>query len=125
MRETVNVPYSFALLANYGPPNAAPVRIHRAAIALQDAVQDLVHWSNPPVGSEAARAVFYAYAESLEHQVKRLEVAARSQDPELVNHSLEGIRQTCNRCHRYFRPASKISPDVALDVYAFELGGPQ
>ena len=128
MRETVSVPYSFALIASHQPGRTT--RVHRAAIALQDAVADLVHWSNPPVRSESARAVFYAYAENLELHVARLEAAARSEDTALAAHSLENIRQTCNHCHRFFRPASKISADVALDRYAFDryafdMGGPR
>ena len=121
MRETVNIPYAIALLAIQRPGREA--RVHRAAIVLRDAVQDLVHWTDPPVGSKAARDVFFAYAHNLEHHVGRLELATRMQDAELTAYSLEGIRQTCNQCHRFFRPANKISADVALDRYALDLGG--
>ena len=121
MREMVNIPYSIALLANEKPGREA--RVNRAAIVLQDAAQDLVHWTDPPVGSTAARDVFYAYAQNLEHHVARLELATRTQDNALAANSLEGSRQTCYQCHRFFRPANKISADVALDRYALDLGG--
>jgi hypothetical protein len=121
MREGVSIPYSIAVLASHRPERRA--RVHRAALVLQDAVQDLVHWTDPPVRSDAARDVFFAYAHSLERHVTRLEVAARTHDAELAAHSLEAIRDACNHCHRFFRPANKISADVALDLFALELGG--
>jgi hypothetical protein len=121
MREMVNVPYSVALLAHHRPGREA--RVHRAALVLQDAVEDLAHWDNPPGGSDAARAVFFAYAHNLEHHVVQLQHASRAQDADLAARSLEGIRQTCNQCHRFFRPANKISADVALDLRELDKGG--
>jgi hypothetical protein len=123
MREMLNVPYSIAQLAVHRPGREA--RVRRAAIVLQNAVEDLVHWADPPGGSDAARAVFVTYAQSLEHHVERLELASRTLDSESTSRSLEGIRQTCNQCHRLFRPANKISADVALDLdlQVYERGG--
>jgi len=114
MREMVNTPYAFALLASHHPRRDA--RVHRAAVVLHDAVQDLVHWQDPPVTTDAGREVFFAYAHNLEYEVDRLEFAARTQDAALAAHSLQGIRQTCNHCHRFFRPANRISADVALVI---------
>ncbi len=110
MREEVNVPFAFMMLetsARRGP------RVHKAAVILGEAARDLVHWSDPPVTGEA-REVFYAYAENLEYHVERLEQT-------FTLDTVEQIRQTCNHCHRFFRPASAISQDVAYD--GFDLGG--
>ena len=120
MREEVNVPFSFMLIET-ATEQRVP-RVHRAATVLREAAHDLVRWSDPPGASDEARAVFHAYAENLEFHVARLE-------DESANHedsadSVEQIRQTCNHCHRFFRPANFLSPDVAYDWYALELGGP-
>lgn len=120
MREQVSVPFSFAMLETAKSPHGH--RVYRAATVLHDAAHDLVQWSDPPAASEEGREVFYAYAHNLEHQVGRLEVAAADRDAELAADSLEGIRQTCNSCHHYFRPASRISPDVAYDQYVLDRG---
>jgi cytochrome c556 len=114
MREMINVPYSIAQLSVHQRKHEA--RVSRAATLMQTAVEDLVHWADPPGASDAARAVFVTYAQMLEHHVERLEVAARARDGEETAHSLEDIRQTCNQCHRLFRPANKISSDVAIDL---------
>ncbi|MBX3160474.1 MAG: cytochrome c [Deltaproteobacteria bacterium] len=113
MREMVNVPYSIAQLAVHRPGREA--RVRRAALVLHHAVGDLLQWADPPGGSAAARDVFLAYAQNLEENVRRLELATRTRDAELVGQSLEGIRRTCNQCHRFFRPANKLSADVAID----------
>ena len=120
MREEVSVPFSFAMLATAGTHGR---RIHKAATVLREAARDLAHWSDPPAVSEQGRHVFYAYAQNLERHVARLELAAANRELELAADSLEQIRQTCNGCHHFFRPASRISPDVAYDRYALELGG--
>lgn len=113
MREMVGIPYAFAVLASDRPGRES--RIRHAAVALHEAVHDLVHWTDPPVESDAARGVFVAYATSLEQQVEEL---AATRDTTQAAQSLEGIRRTCNHCHRYFRPASRTSPDVAIDLFA-------
>jgi hypothetical protein len=119
MRETVNVPFSFALMEH-----DQPRRVHTAAIALQEAAQGLVHWTNPPTGDGVeARDVFYAYARDLEHHVGLLEIAARDRDTEDTTYHLRGIRQTCNSCHKFFRPANAISHDVAFDHVTIDFGG--
>jgi hypothetical protein len=123
MREMVNVPYSIAQLAVQRPGREG--RVRRAALVLHDAVADLVHWADPPGGSDAARDVFHAYARNLEHHVGLLEFASRTQDSALAAQSLEAVRQTCNQCHRFFRPANKISADVAIELYPFDQGGMQ
>jgi len=120
MREVVSVPYSFAVLEQDG--RRRPVRFERAAIVLQDAARDLVHWEDPPVESESAREVFYTYARSLEQQVGSLQSAARAHHLAEATVRLEKIRQTCNSCHRFFRPASVISKDVLYDRMAFLAG---
>jgi hypothetical protein len=120
MREMVNVPYSIVLLANH-----QPARLHRAANVLQDAVEDLAHWEAPPGRTAAANDVFFAYAQSLEHHVGLLQLASRTRDAEMTARSLESIRQTCNQCHRFFRPARKISADVALAQTVSDEGGTQ
>lgn len=119
MREAVNVPFAFVLLETASTPRGP--RIHKAASILREAAHDLVHWADPPVMSNEGREVFYAYAENLEYHVTRLEDAAAHDV--LTLDALEQIRQTCNHCHRFFRPASVISPDVAYDWYALEPGG--
>ena len=121
MRESVNVPFSFVMIETATARRER--RVHRAASMLHDAARDLVDWSDPPVESDEGRAVFYAYAEHLEYNVGRLEHAAARREVELAVESVEDIRQTCNDCHRFFRPASAISPDVAYDWDALELGG--
>lgn len=115
MREMLNVPYSIAQLAVHRPGREA--RVRRAATLMQTAVEDLVQWADPPGGSDAARAVFLTYAQTLEHHIERLEAASRARDGEGTAHSLEDIRQTCNQCHRLFRPANRISADVAIDLH--------
>lgn len=121
MRESVNVPFSFVMLE---PASARREhRVHRAAIVLREAARDLIHWDAPPGLSDAGREVFYAYAANLETQVARLEDAAAHHEQDMADASVEQIRQTCNSCHRFFRPASVLSPDVAFDEYALDLGG--
>jgi transposase len=119
MREAVNVPFSFAVMERDG--RRRPVRFRRAALVLQDAVRDLVHWEDPPVRSASARVVFYTYARELERQVGAFELAARSHDVAATSAHLEQIRETCNSCHHFFRPASVISEDVLRDRFAAEL----
>jgi cytochrome c556 len=113
MRESVNVPFSFAVFE--AEQQQRPRRVQHAALVLQDAVANLVYWPEPPAVSEPARDVFYTYARELERQVSGLEVAARAHDVDQTAASLEGIRQTCNTCHHFFRPASVISQDVLVD----------
>jgi len=117
----VRAPSSFAMLAT----GTHGRRVHRAATVLRGAARDLARWSDPPVASEQGRHVFYAYARTLEHHVARLELAAENRELDLAADSLEQIRQTCNSCHHFFRPASRISPDVAYDRYVLDLGGLQ
>jgi cytochrome c556 len=119
MRERVNVPFAFAMMES---GNQRQHRVRKAASVLKDAVQHLVHWSNPPVVSVQGRDVFVTYAMSLEGHVLELERAAQQRDADGAAHSLEQIRQTCNHCHRFFRPANRLSPDVAYDRLAIELG---
>jgi len=121
MREEVNIPFSFVMLES--ATTQRDRRVHRAAMVLREAAQDLMHWSDPPVFSDEGREVFFAYAQNLEHHVTRLEDAAAHSEDQLAADSVEQIRQTCNHCHRFFRPASVISSDVAYDWYAFDLGG--
>ena len=122
MRERVNVPFSFALVEHVDGQH--PRRVYRAAVVLREAAQSLIHWNDPPVASAEARQVFYAYAQNLEYHVSLLEVAAGEFDAQESSLSLLEIRDTCNSCHRFFRPASLISNDVALDgaVLALEEG---
>jgi len=121
MRETVNVPFSFAVLEYEGPQRHR--RIERAAVVLKDAVRDLVHWQAPPVVSAEARDVFFEYARQLERQVADFEVAARAHDLDATASRLEAVRQSCNSCHRLFRPASVVSVDVVYGRLAIGLGG--
>lgn len=113
MRESVNVPFSFAVFE--AEQQQRPRRVQHAAVVLQDAVANLVYWPEPPAVSEPARDVFYTYARQLERQVSWLEVAAREHDADQTAARLEDIRQTCNTCHHFFRPASVISKDVLSD----------
>lgn len=119
MREEVNVPFSFVMIEAATEHRGR--RVHKAASVLREAARDLVEWSDPPVASDEGRDVFYAYAKNLELHVARLEDAA--EHPEDSAASVEQIRQTCNHCHRFFRPASFLSPDVAYDWYELEPGG--
>jgi len=119
MREEVNVPFSFVMIEAATEHRAR--RVHKAASVLRDAARDLVVWSDLPVMSDEGRDVFHAYARNLEVHVARLEDAAERHED--ATESVEQIRQTCNSCHRFFRPASFLSPDVAYDWYALELGG--
>lgn len=121
MREEVNVPFSFMMLES--PIAVRGRRVHKAATVLREAARDLVEWSDPPVESDEAREVFFAYAQNLEYHVARLEDAAARHEDEQSASSVEEIRQTCNHCHRFFRPSSYLSPDVAYDWYELELGG--
>jgi len=120
MREQVNVPFSFVMLETATAPRAR--RVHRAASVLRDAARDLMDWSDPPVGSDEARQVFFAYAEDLENHVARLEDVS-SQETDFDATTIEQIRHTCNDCHHFFRPASVLSPDVAYDWLALDHGG--
>jgi hypothetical protein len=121
MREEVNVPFSFVMLETTTALSGR--RVHKAATVLREAARDLSLWSDPPVASDEGREVFYAYAQNLEYHVERLQDAAEHREPARAADTVEQIRQTCNSCHRFFRPASVISPDVAYDWYALELGG--
>ena len=121
MREEVNVPFSFVMLE--AVTTQSDRRVHRAAIVLREAARDLLLWDDPPVESVEGRDVFYAYAQNLEFHVGALEDAAAQRETQRTADSVEQIRQTCNNCHRFFRPASVISPDVAYDWHELELGG--
>ena len=77
------------------------------------------------MASDEARAVFYAYADHLAYNAGRLEAAAADRQADLAIHTIEEIRQTCNDCHRFFRPASVLSADVAYDWNVLDLGGVQ
>jgi hypothetical protein len=123
MREEVSVPFSFVMLETATARRGR--RVHRAATVLREAARDLAHWSDPPVASDEGRDVFYAYAENLELHVARLEEAAAHHEPQATADTVEEIRQTCNHCHRFFRPTSFISPDVAYDSGELDLGGIQ
>ena len=112
MRESLNVPFSFAMMAT---ASQRPHRVVKAASLLGDAAHHLADWADPPRVSPQGREVFYAYAANLGHHVRRLEFATQHRDAEATADSLEQIRQTCNRCHNFFRPASRISPDVYVD----------
>ncbi|GEM_PF-2661530 len=118
MREEVNVPFSFVMLETASAQRNR--RVHKAASLLREAARDLAQWSDPPVDSVEGRDVFFAYAQNLEFHVARLEDAAAHHQEEESADTVEEIRQTCNHCHRFFRPASVISPDVAYDWYALE-----
>jgi hypothetical protein len=107
MRELINVPFSFAMLERDGAQR--PLRYHGAAVVLREAARDLVAWQQPPVDSAEARAVFYAYASHLERQVVQLELATARMDTVETGARLEDIRDTCNSCHRFFRPASALA----------------
>jgi hypothetical protein len=120
MRESVNVPYSFALFEQGGRNRLR--RVNLAAVVLKEAARDLVHWSDPPVHSASARDVFYTYARNLERHVGILEVATQNHDTERSARSLEEIRRTCNGCHHFFRPASLFSRDVAVGLLAIDVG---
>lgn len=121
MREEVNVPFSFVMIE--AATEHGGRRVHKAASVLREAARDLVEWTDPPVMSDEGRDVFHAYAQNLELHVARLEDAAERHEDSAE--SVEQIRQTCNSCHRFFRPASFLSPDVAYDWYALEPGGVQ
>ena len=121
MREEVNVPFAFMMLEGATAPRA--LRVHKAAVVLRSAARDLVRWSDPPDVSDEGRKVFYAYAETLEFHVARLEDAVAQHEVAIAADTVEEIRQTCNHCHRFFRPSSALSPDVAYDWYALDPGG--
>lgn len=121
MREEMNVPFSFVMFETATARRER--RMHRAAVALREAAHDLTQWDDPPVMSDEGRDVFFAYAQNLEFHVARLEEAAVSREGELAMESVEQIRQTCNHCHRFFRPTNIISSDVAYDWYALDFGG--
>ena len=107
MREVVNVPFSIAVLEHDGARR--PVRYRGAALVLHGAVRDLARWQAPPAVSPEGRAVFYTYARHLERQVARLERETRDPDPVETGARLDAIRQTCDGCHRFFRPPSAIA----------------
>jgi Cytochrome C' len=125
MRESVNVPFSFVMLETATATAKRGHRVHKAASILHDAARDLVGWSNPPVVSDQGREVFFTYAQQLEDHAARLEDAAAQHEAQDTVDTVEEIRQTCNGCHHFFRPASKFSPDVSLDWDTLDLGGYQ
>lgn len=121
MREQVNVPFSFAMLET-DTRGSTTERVYAAARVLRDAAAHLAHWSHPPRVSVQGREVFFTYARYLESQVRELEHASRELDSSGAAASLAGIRRTCNSCHRFFRPAARLSHDVLYDRFAVELG---
>lgn len=121
MRESLNVPFAFVMLETSVSPSHRGRRVHKAASILHDAARDLVDWSQPPAQTPEAREVFFTYAQQLEFHAASLENVAA--DRAVAVDTLEEIRQTCNDCHHFFRPASKISPDVAYDWDALDIGG--
>jgi hypothetical protein len=122
MRESMNVPFAFVMLETATAQQRGR-RVHKAATFLHDAARDLVEWAQPPTATAEGREVFYTYAQHLEYHAARLEDAAAQRDTHLATDTLEEIRQTCNDCHHFFRPAAKFSPDVAYDGDALDLGG--
>ena len=104
-------------------PNAVRAELQRFATMLRGSILELRDWKELPTQSREGRDVFFAYAQNLEFHVARLEDAAAHHQEEESADTVEEIRQTCNHCHRFFRPASLISPDVAYDWYALELFG--
>jgi len=122
MRESVNVPFAFVMLETANAHHRGK-RVHKAATFLHDAARDLVDWAEPPTQTAEAREVFFTYAQHLEYHAARLEDAAAQRETQLADDTLEEIRQTCNGCHHFFRPAAKFSPDVGYDPDAFDLGG--
>ncbi len=122
MRERVNVPFAFAMMES---ETNRPLRMRKAAGLMREAARRLVHWSTPPTVSPQGQQVFHAYAQSLERHIGRLELASTTRETGGIANSLERIRQTCNDCHHFFRPASQLSRDVMFDRIAVELGGAQ
>jgi hypothetical protein len=122
MRESVNVPFAFVMLETAVAQHRGR-RVHKAATFLHDAARDLVGWAHPPTQTAEAREVFFTYAQHLEYQAARLEDAAAQRETQIANDTIEEIRQTCNDCHHFFRPAAKFSPDVAYDWDVLDLGG--
>lgn len=120
MREAVNVPFAFVQLETVTAAHRGR-RVHKAANMLHAAARDLVDWSSPPVDTAEGREVFVTYAQQLEYYAATLEDGANERD--LAVDTLDDIRQTCNDCHHFFRPAAKISPDVAYDWDVLDLGG--
>jgi hypothetical protein len=110
MRETMNVPFSFAMIEAAGDKDSP--RVARAAAVLDQAAKGLRMWKDPPGNTIAARAVFFEYAKNLETQVVRLQT-----EPEDAGHHLQAIRATCNGCHRFFRPSlNSAAMDVGYDL---------
>src|SRR5688572_1511280 len=118
MRESVNVPFSVAVLERHGDRRAR--WFLGSAWVLRDAARDLAEWPTPPTRSASARAVFYTYAAQLDRQVERFEDAARSGDLAATTRGLLAIRETCNACHKFFRPATAASADVAHDLVGLD-----
>jgi hypothetical protein len=118
MRETVNVPFSYAMFeleASDGGETSP--RVHRAALVLAHAATGLRSWKDPPVTSDEGRAVFFEYANNLSKHVASLET-----DPASASYHLEAIRQTCNGCHHFFRRATPGSSDVGYDFDVLQAG---
>jgi hypothetical protein len=109
MRETMNVPFSFAMLES-GRHGPSP-RVARAAVVLSDAAKGLTVWKNPPGNSDSARAMFFAFAKNLETQT-----AQWQSEPSDPHSHLQAIRATCNGCHHYFRTTIGRTTDVGYDV---------
>lgn len=119
MRERVNVPFSFAMLEAQGANR--PIRVRKAASVLEDAARHLATWADPPVTTPSAREVFFEYARSLERTAMRYGEAIAADDHAMAASTLDGIRRTCNGCHRFFRPAS-TSSDVGYDLRTLQGG---
>lgn len=113
MRERVNVPFTFAFLEAHN--EGRPVRVEKAAVVLEEAARHLVDWQDPPVDSASGREVFFEYARHLEIGAERFVDAVRSHDLDMATSRLDGIRQTCNGCHRFFRPTA-TTDDVGFDL---------
>ncbi len=100
MRETINVPFSFAMMESESGRSA---RVTYAANVLHTAAKGLVDWKELTGQSDDARAQFVEYAKNLERHVDNLQTATAD-----ASYHLEAVRQACNACHRHFRLANRL-----------------
>ena len=84
-------------------PKVVKTELTTAATVLKGAIAKLREYRNPPTATSQGRDVFFTYAGSVDRATQKLFAAIERSDSQAAATELEGIAQTCNNCHHFFR----------------------
>ena len=106
MKDEVNAPYSaLAFLVFHAGDPADDRAITAHAASVQRGVAKVRALGDLPTQSDAGRAVFFTYLDSLAFDADRFSGAVVTHDRAEMAASLGRIGRTCNNCHHFFRIA--------------------